>query len=52
MHDGILVALVLFADAPKWSGQGHFEDTSGTCPGRVRDMSGRGHVFGQFWEIT
>ena len=21
-----------FGDVPKWSGQGHFEDTSGTCP--------------------
>ena len=31
-----LVALVLFGDVPKWSGQGHFEDTSGTRPGHVR----------------
>ena len=47
-----LVALVLFGDVPKWSGQGHFEDTSGTRPGRVRDMSVRGHIFRQFWART
>ena len=47
-----LVALVLFGDAPKWSGQGKFEDTSGTHPGRVQDMSGRGHIFRQFWART
>ena len=47
-----LVALVLFGDVPKWSGQGHFEDTSGTCPGCIRDMSGRGHIFRQVWKRT
>ena len=45
--EGGLVALVLFGDVPKWSGQGHFEDMSGTHPGRVRDMSVRGHIFRQ-----
>ena len=55
LTDGVLmdlVALVLFGDVPKWSGQGHFEDTSGTRPGHVRDMSGRGHIFKQVWEST
>ena len=47
-----LVALVLFGDAPKWPIQGHFEDTSRTCPGHLRDMSGRGQMFGQVWERT
>ena len=47
-----LVALVLFGDVPKWLGQGNFEDTSGTYPGRVRDMSVQGHIFGQVWERT
>ena len=42
-----LVALILFGNVPKWSGQGNFEDTSGTRPGRVRDMSVRGHIFRQ-----
>ena len=36
-----LVALVLFGDVPKWSGQGNFEETSRTHTGRVQDMSGR-----------
>ena len=33
-------------DVSKRSGQGNFEDRSGTCPGHVRDMSGTrlGHV--------
>ena len=48
----LLVALVLFGDIPKWSGQGYFEDTSGTRQGRVRDMSGRGKKFRQVWERT
>ena len=36
----ILVALVLFGDVPKLSGQGKFEDTLGTRWGHVRDASG------------
>ena len=48
----ILVALILYGDVPKWSGQGHFEDTSGTRPGLIRDMSGRRHIFRQFWART
>ena len=47
-----LVALILFGDVRKCSGQGHFEDTSVTRPGRVRDMSGREHIFRQVWERT
>ena len=35
-----LVALVLFGDVLTWSGQVHFEDTSGTRPGHVWDVSG------------
>ena len=34
-----LVALVLIGDVPKWSGQGHFEDTYGTRPGHVRPVT-------------
>ena len=47
-----LVALVLFGDVPKWSGQGHFEDTSGTRTGCAWDISGRGHIFRRVWERT
>ena len=42
----------IFGDVPKWSGQGHFEYTSRTCPGRDRDMSGQGHIFEQVLERT
>ena len=43
-----LVALVLFGDVPKRLGQRHFEETSGTRPGHVRDMSGWRHILGKF----